>query len=653
MKIVEESVVVSVHNVKATASEIELFGDVNDTFWFGTYPQNDTNGLQLEPIPWRLIRLMEDGTAIFTSYPILSKGAWHGVEDPKVTWKNCDLRNWLNNDFIIKAFTTKQIISDLMVDREDIDQLDGSTYNIGKVFLLDLETANTCFSSNEDRVAWPTAYAETLSDEGNNDWWLRTCYLSPYKTDRGWAYIVYRTGDTEERYINMNINSNCVRPAICLKMNSSLYRPGNVTWNLGGSSFKAESRLWNDFNNYFGGQKLPTANNMIEQPGKEFKGWKINDGNVIYSEIPINQTGDITLTPVWENLSLRYFDRYFGTDLTTYFENYNPELVYRPSGKFPYLADYSQGEIFEDYYIEELLYKDAYGKFNPIPYNGEITQENHIVYVVGSRGILPPYFKTITDIQLILDDVTTKYKVGEKLNVLGLAIMLTFANGEKLKIVYNDELSQFFQFYPNLDQILNTNNNEVTVNFGDKTVKYSIEVSKNSIPPSGGGSGGGGGGGGNGGVIKAIQNTMFKDLPIMTTTIQTNKFSSGTVNMLSSRWIKNEFSGKWMLSSKVEDGRTWMLSNGFYDVVSYVNEKIVVDTYYFNEAGELVTGFVNTIDNNRYFFETEQNGNEGKMSKGWRLISNKWYYFGEDGAMYRYRMTPDGYFVDSNGEYIE
>ena len=379
MQIVEESIVESLLDDKATVSkiidkvidtklnlslatvsEMEIFGDGNDTFWFGTYPQNDTNGLQLEPIPWRLIKLMEDGTAIFTSYPILSKGAWHGVEDPKVTWKNCDLRNWLNNDFILKAFTTKQIISDLMVDREDVDQLDGSTYNIGKVFLLDLETVNTCFSSNEDRVAWPTAYAETLSDEGNNDWWLRTCYLSPYKTDRGWAYIVYRTGDIEERYVNMNINSNCVRPAICLKMDSSLYRPGNVTWNLGDSSFKSESRLWNDFNNYFGGQKLPTAINMIEQPGKEFKGWKINDGNVIYSEIPINQTGDITLTPVWENLSLRYFDRYFGTDLTTYFENYNPELVYRPSGKFPYLADYSQGEIFEDYYIEELLYKDGY-----------------------------------------------------------------------------------------------------------------------------------------------------------------------------------------------------------------------------------------------------------------------------------------------------
>ena len=650
-KLIEEKLIDTKLNLSlATVSEIELFGDGNDTFWFGTYPQNDTSGLQLEPIPWRLIRLMDDGTAIFTSYPILSKGAWHGVEDPKVTWKNCDLRNWLNNDFIIKAFTTKQIISDLMVDREDVDQLDGSTYNIGKVFLLDLDTANTCFSSNEDRVAWPTAYAETLSDEGYNDWWLRTCYLSPYKTDKGWAYIVYRTGDTEERYVNMNINSNCVRPAICLKMDSSLYRPGNVTWNLGDSSFKAESRLWNDFNNYFGGQKLPTAINMMEQSGKEFKGWKINDGNVIYSEIPINQTGDITLTPVWENLSLRYFDRYFGTDLTTHFENYNPELVYRPSGKFPYLADYSQGEIFEDYYIEELLYKDAYGKFNPIPYNGEITQENHIVYVVGSRGILPPYFKTITDIRLILDDVTTKYNVGEKLNVLGLALMLTFANGEKLKIVYNEELSQFFTFYPNLEQILNTNNNEVLVKFGDLTVKYSIEVAKNNIPPSGGGSGGGGGGGG---VIKAIQNTMFKDLPIMTTTIQTNKFSSGTVNMLSSRWIKNEFNGKWMLSSKVEDGRTWMLSNGFYDVVSYVNEKPVVDTYYFNEAGELVTGFVNTIDNNRYFFESEQNGNEGKMSKGWKLISNKWYYFGEDGAMYRYRMTPDGYFVDSNGEYIE
>ena len=633
--------------IVATISEMNLFGASNDTFWFGVYPQNDASGNQLEPIPWRLIRLMGDGTAIFTSYPILSKAAWHEVEDPDVSWKNCDLRNWLNNDFIIKAFTTKQIISDLMVNREDVDELDGSTYNIGKVFLLDLETVNTCFSSNEDRVAWPTAYAETLTDVGYNDWWLRNRFIS-VAVERGFTRFVYRTGDTEERIEGMNNASYCVRPAICLKMDSSLYRPGSVSWNLGDSSFKSESRLWNDFDNYFGGQKLPTAINMIEQPGKEFKGWKINDGNTIYSEIPVNQTGDITLTPVWETLSLKYLDRYFGIDLTNYFENYNPELVHRPNGKFPYLADYSQGDIFEDYYIEELLYRDGDGKFKPIPYNGEINPQNRTVYVVGSRGVLPPYLKTITDFELILDNVITKYKEGETLNVDGLIIKITLANGETIRIAYSEELSQFFKFYPSIDQLLNSNVKEVGIEFGSLTAKYSIEVEKKRTS-SGGGSGGSGGGG----VIKSIQNTMFNDLPIMTTTIQTTKTINALVSMLSSNWIKNEISGKWMLSSKTEDRRTWMLSDGFYCVVRYENEEPVVDTYYFNDAGELVTGFVNTIDNNRYFFEVTQNGNEGKMVKGWRSISNKWYYFGEDGAMYRYSMTPDGYFVDSNGEYVE
>ena len=631
----------------ATISEMVLFGDGDDTFWFGVYPQNDTSGNQLEPIPWRLLRLMGDGTAIFTTYSILSKGPWNGIEDPTVTWKNCDLRNWLNNDFILKAFSTKQIISDLMVNKEEVDGLDGEMYKIGKVFLLDYATANSCFSSNEDRVAWPTAYAETLTDVGYNDWWLRDRYLE-VATARGFTRFVYRTGDIEERIEAMNNNSYCVRPAICLKMDSSLYRPGNVTWNLGDSSFKSESRLWNDFDNYFGGQKLPTALNMIEQPGKEFKGWKINDGNIIYSEIPVNQTGDITLTPVWETLSLKYLDRYFGIDLTTYFENYNPALVHRPSGKFPYLADYNQGDIFEDYHIEELLYRDSDGMFKPIPYNGEINAQNRTVYVVGSRGVLPPYFKTITDFELILDNVITKYKEGETLNVDGLIIKITLANGEIIRIAYSEELSQFFKFYPSIDQLLNSNVKEVSIEFGGLTAKYSIEVEKNRTS-SGGGSGGSGGGG----VIKSIQNTMFKDLPIMTTTIQTTKTINALVSMLSSNWIKNEISGKWMLSSKTEDGRTWMLSDGFYCVVRYENDEPVVDTYYFNDAGELVTGFVNTIDNNRYFFEVTQNGNEGKMVKGWRLISNKWYYFGEDGAMYRYSMTPDGYFVDGNGEYVE
>ena len=76
----------------------------------------------------------------------------------------------------------------------------------------------------------------------------------------------------------------------------------------------------------------------------------------------------------------------------------------------------------------------------------------------------------------------------------------------------------------------------------------------------------------------------------------------------------------------------------------------VTNTYYFNESGEMVTGWVKTIDNKTYFFENEKNANEGKMVIGWKKIQNDWYYFQQDGNMFAGGVTPDGYLVGSDGK---
>ena len=98
--------------------------------------------------------------------------------------------------------------------------------------------------------------------------------------------------------------------------------------------------------------------------------------------------------------------------------------------------------------------------------------------------------------------------------------------------------------------------------------------------------------------------------------------------------------------------------NGFYTISSTEVQTIndiptqvqVQDTYYFNEAGEMVTGWVKTVDNKTYFFENEKNANEGKMVKGWKKIENDWYYFKDDGSMLVNGITPDGYPVGADGK---
>lgn len=45
-------------------------------------------------------------------------------------------------------------------------------------------------------------------------------------------------------------------------------------------------------------------------------------------------------------------------------------------------------------------------------------------------------------------------------------------------------------------------------------------------------------------------------------------------------------------------------------------------------------------------------GESGEMATGWSWIGNKCYYMGTDGAMWAGTITPDGYAVNENGEWI-
>ena len=61
----------------------------------------------------------------------------------------------------------------------------------------------------------------------------------------------------------------------------------------------------------------------------------------------------------------------------------------------------------------------------------------------------------------------------------------------------------------------------------------------------------------------------------------------------------------------------------------------------------------NPSTNKWYFYENTNSPSESKASTGWKEISGSWYYFGSDGSMYQNAMTPDGYYVDSNGAWVK
>ena len=81
--------------------------------------------------------------------------------------------------------------------------------------------------------------------------------------------------------------------------------------------------------------------------------------------------------------------------------------------------------------------------------------------------------------------------------------------------------------------------------------------------------------------------------------------------------------------------------------------------YYFNAEGYMNSGWFTDRDGNTYFLHDQNDSRAGSMYTGWNWINGKCYYFQDTpapnrpvGSMIKNEMTPDGYMVNENGEWI-
>ena len=188
---------------------------------------------------------------------------------------------------------------------------------------------------------------------------------------------------------------------------------------------------------------------------------------------------------------------------------------------------------------------------------------------------------------------------------------------------------------------------------GSAEINVIVEPAKNS----GGGdySGGGSSGGGGGGPMIPTNQV------VSTTRVNTTKANalSFDVNANPMSWIYDPIANRYRLNINVA-GNQVSATNGFYiinetktiDVNGIPTPTLITDTYYFDNLGNMVTGWVNTMDNKWFFFENMKNINEGKMALGWKKIDNVWYYFTADGSMLTNSITPDGEQVGADGAWM-
>ena len=194
---------------------------VGDIVYFGTYEQDNDTTNGKEDIEW-LVLAKENNRALVISDKALDCQPYNSSYT-SVTWENCPLRKWLNNDFINAAFSDdeKAMIPTVTVSADKIPKYDTDPGNAtkDKVFLLSIVEAEKYFAFDGARRCVPTEYAISNGafalDEYFKDgkatcrWWLRSLGYS----QRNVASVDY-DGDVFEYGYSVHDDSDAVRPAM-------------------------------------------------------------------------------------------------------------------------------------------------------------------------------------------------------------------------------------------------------------------------------------------------------------------------------------------------------------------------------------------------------------------------------------------------------
>lgn len=194
---------------------------VGDTVEFGAYDQDNNPANGKEFLRWRVLAREGDRGLLITQSVIDSRT--YDVATVNKTWENCFIRGWLNDIFLVTAFSQQE--QDMLISETLPAELNPSygtnagSETTDRVFLLSIQELNRYFGrENKNRVAYATRTAAarnvTTSDRtGGASWWLR----SPGHSGN---YAAVVTGDGECFASGFPDNSETigVRPAIWIDL---------------------------------------------------------------------------------------------------------------------------------------------------------------------------------------------------------------------------------------------------------------------------------------------------------------------------------------------------------------------------------------------------------------------------------------------------
>ena len=166
--------------------------EVSDYVTFGSYEQDNDTSNGKEEIEWLVLKKEENRILVISKYG-LDCQPYNTKEVDFTTWDVCTLREWLDSDFALNAFTDieQKLIPEVTISSESWNNstnssVDGQKIKVlggieiqAKVFLLKKSEASKYFASDKERQCIATDYAAVngvvVDDNMNCSWWLRSC----------------------------------------------------------------------------------------------------------------------------------------------------------------------------------------------------------------------------------------------------------------------------------------------------------------------------------------------------------------------------------------------------------------------------------------------------------------------------------------------
>lgn len=210
---------------------------VGDVVKFGYYLQKANEISAKEPIRWRVLAVENSKALLISQYAIEIN-----EEEVCSSWKETNIRKWLNTEFLNNAFNKgERDIIQLSKVNADVNpkyEAEQGDDTEDKIFLLSIKEAEEYFKSDEDRLCKPTKYVKakkfsTLKslvleyrkkNEGqkkpkepfcNYWWWLRTAGSRESLTS-----YVYADGSIIYYGLSYSNDGGCVRPALWISLES-------------------------------------------------------------------------------------------------------------------------------------------------------------------------------------------------------------------------------------------------------------------------------------------------------------------------------------------------------------------------------------------------------------------------------------------------